>query len=116
MPAFATSTPAGAHPFRRAKLVVHHTPVPTQADMDVWHRSAELASARWALERATTAYADACKWLGEANRRMSPNHSGAGVWPLHLRRAWIRSAFRDISSTRAALRTVRKAVAALGAA
>ena len=116
MPAFANSTPSDARPFRRAKLVVRYTPVPTQAEMDAWRRSTELATARWALERATTAYADACKWLGEANRRMSPNHRGAGVWPLHLRQAWLRSAFRDINRTRAALRTARKALAAFGVA
>ena len=107
-------TPSDACPFRRAKLVIRHAPA--AVDPVARQRVHEITVAHWQLDRATEAYADACKALGEANRRLSPKHRGAGVWPLHLRRLWVREAFRQINRTRAALRAARKALAALEAA
>ena len=115
MSAFSNSTPADARPFRHAKLVIRPAPVPTHEDMDAARQRLALVQAQYVLEQAAEAYAEACKWLGEANRRLSPHHRGAGLWTIHLRRSWVRSAFRDINRTRAALRTARKTLAALEA-
>ena len=108
-------TPADARPFRHAKLAIRPAPTPTREDMDAARQRLALVQARYVLEQAVEAYAEACKWLGEANRRLSPHHRGAGLWTIHLRRSWVRSAFRDINRTRAALRTARKTLAALEA-
>ena len=102
-------TPADARPFRHAKLTIRRVAAPV--DLVAWN----LARARAQLDHVTEAYAAACRWLGEANRRLSPKHHGAGIWPLTLRQAWVRAAFRDINRTRAALRTARKTLAALEA-
>ena len=102
-------TPADAKPFRRAKLAFRYAAAPVDLV------ASSLAQARAQLDSAASDYAAACKWLGEANRRLSPKHHGAGVWPLTLRRAWVSAAFRDINRTRAALRAARKALAALEA-
>ena len=101
-------TPADAKPFRRAKLVIRHTPAPAASQ-----QSHAVTVARWHLARAEEAYAEGCKWLGEANRRLSPKHSGAGIWPLCLRQSWRRDAFRQINKARSAMRAARQALAAL---
>ena len=109
-------TPSDAPQFRRPKLVIHQAPAAAPIDMAAWHRGRDLVNARLDLDEGLTAYATACRDLAEANRRMSPKHRGAGMWSLTLRKAWVAAAFRAINTSRAKIRTARKALAALEAA
>ena len=107
-------TPADAKPFRPAKLTFRYTP--TAVIPVARQQTHAITVAHWHLARATENYAEACAWLGEANRRMSPKHRGAGIWPLCLRQSWRRDAFRQINKARAEMRSARKALTALEAA